>query len=231
MRLRELGEVVLILAAGVVGWFWFQEHNDRARAEGQRDLLVEASFQAHQRALESDDGARVAAATADSLSAALGLLNARATALSDSLATAVAGTLVTVDVTTGELDALLAEIREHLPEAAHALVDSVEARADLLAASARTAAQAFADERASFAAFRVETDRTVAGQDAAIAAAQLSAQDWQATAAAMELRAVNAERLATRGVWSRIKGSLPLFSLEGSIATVVGIGIGVAATH
>ena len=215
----------------VAGWFIWAEHADRIRAEAAQEPLHREAAEALQRAQERDDSLRAVRGRAQELEAALGAATRVAAALSDSLARVVTVTEVQVDVTGGELTALLEEMREHLPEPARALVDSAQVRVVELTAANRSTAEAFRQQAASFAAFRVQSEGALGGMRDRAEAAEASATEWRTTAAAEAARAANAERLATRGVLDRVKGALPLFSLEGTVAGLIGVGIGVVATR
>ena len=221
-----LGAVLL-----VAGWFIWAEHADRIRAEAAQEPLRREAAEALQRAQERDDSLRAVRGRSQELEAALEAATRVAVTLSDSLARAVAVTEVQVDVTGGELTALLEEMREHLPEPARALVDSAQVRVAELTAANRTTAEAFRAQTSSFAAFRVQSDAALGGMRTRAEAAEASALEWRATAAAEAARAANAEQLATRGVLDRVKGALPLFSFEGTVAGLIGVGIGVVATR
>ena len=224
-------EAGLGVAVLVAGWFIWAEHADRIRAEAAQEPLRMEAAEARQRAQERDDSLRAVRGRAQEMEAALEAATRVAVALSDSLARVVTVIEVQVDVAGGELTALLEEMREHLPEPARALVDSAQVRVAELTAANRTTAEAFRQQTASFAAFRAQSDGALGGMRARAEAAEASALEWQATASAEAARADNAEQLATRGVLDRIKGSLPFLSLEGTIAGLVGAGIGVVATR
>ena len=224
-------EAALVAVLVVVGIFAWQEHADRIRAEAAQEPLRREAAQATALAQERDGAAEAAQVEATALRDSLGALGSVLSAKSDSLAAAMREVIVTVDVTSGEIGALLGEIREHLPEEARPLVDSVEVKVAVLMDAGLNAVEAFSQERVSFAAFRAQTEVTLASDADALTAANAATRQWQATAAAESARAANAERLATRGIWDRVRTSLPLFSIEGTIATATGFGLGWLATR
>ena len=215
----------------MLAYFFIQEHTDRIRAEAAQQPLREEALNARESAQERDDSLVAVRGRATELAAALGASTRRAEALSDSLAAAVAEDVVQVDVALADLTGIFAEIREHLPEPALPLVDSAQVRVTAMATSAHSTAAAFRAQTESFARFRVESGGTLSATEARAVAAEASAMAWQRTAAAEAARADNAERLATRGVWDRVKGSLPLMSVQGTVAGLIGAGIGIAATR
>lgn len=228
MTIRSVAEGAVLFVVGFLGWM---EHADRIRAEAQQELFRKASQAALQEAAEASRTAAVARARADSASVALGAAAARGAALEDSLHTALLADSITVDGAVTELDAIFVELRRVVPEPALNLIDRAEIRVRELTALRSAASSAFESEARAFAAFRAQTDLTLAEKDAALAASTAGGEAWRLAYLAEQARADNAERLATRGLWDRVKGALPFFSMEGTVAGVIGLGVGVAFTR
>jgi len=219
-------ELAVVVALGVVGFFLIQEYGARKAAEAQQELYRRASAAALQRASEAAQAAEVARARADSATAALQSLAARGAALEDSLRLALREDSVTVNEAVTELDAIFVEVRRVAPQVAP-LVDRIEVRVRELTALRSAAASAFETERRNFAEFRAQAEAALAQKDTALQAAADGGEAWRLAYLAEQARADNAERLATRGLWDRVKGSLPFFSMEGTVAGVIGLGVGV----
>lgn len=229
-RLRGWLELGAVVALGLVGFFLIQEYGARKAAEAQQEPLRRAADAARQEAAGARQAAEAALARADSASAALGASAARGAALEDSLRTALRGDSVRVNEAVTELDAIFVEIRRVAPEVTP-LVDRIEIRTRELTALRSAAVAAFENEARSFAAFRAQTEATLTEKDAALGASQAEAERWRVAYLAEQARADNAERLMTRGLWDRVMGSLPFFSMEGTVAGVIGLGAGVLLTR
>lgn len=224
-------ELALVVGAGVLGWFLLQEHSDRVAAEAQQALLREAAEGSRQRAQDAEEAAEAARGEAERVTALLAERTARAEALDDSLRAALAANVVMGHEAADDLAELLADIRTHLPEPVQHLADTAQARVTVLVGSVDAAtllAERMSDD---YALFRTQAEQTVLRLNADLSAAYLAADAWRENAAAEARRADNAERLMTRGLLDRIRGALPLFSMEGTVAGLIGLGVGVAVTR
>lgn len=231
MTLRSWAELALVVAACVVLVFSIVEHNAKVAARAQLELVREEVAVARQIAQEREREFTAARARSDSSVAALQQLTQRAAALSDSLHAAVVVTLVVVDVAGADLQDLIVQMRELLPEEARELADSAALRATTVQAGALSAAQAFQQQAESFAAYRAQTETALADKDRALWVADRTIDEWKAVAIAEAARADLAEQLATPGIWKRIRTSLPFFSVEGTVAGALGVTVGVLATR
>ena len=229
-RLRLGLELTAVVVIGLIGFFLIQEYGARKAAEAQQGLYRRASELALQEAVEASRAAQGARARADSAVAALEAAAARGAALEDSLRLALREDSVRVDEAVTELGAIFVEIRRVAPEVTP-LVDRVEVRVTELVALRSAAAAAFDAERRSYADFRERTALTLAENRVALQAATDGGEAWRLAYLAEQARADAAEQLMTRGVWDRVKGSLPFFSMEGTVAAVLGFGVGVAVTR
>lgn len=228
MTAREIVEAALVAVCVVVIVFAIKERDAKLEAAAQQKILQEQVDSAQAESARAAEAAAEAARRATEAEDSLAALSGRAEVLSDSLAILVAAAGSSEVQAASDLDSLFAQIRVELPEPARHLVDSAEAKVATIRQSARTTSDAFRAQTESFAAFRAEADSAMGAMRGRAEFAESLAEARRLEVLAERAAKEAAQELATPGVLGRIKTSLPLFSVEGTVAAALGFVAGVA---
>lgn len=228
---RTFIDLGLLVATAVLGWFLIAEYGARQRAEAALSTAVARADTAQREAVEAQAVAEAARAGAQATQAALAQATAQNRALSDSLARVLDDNVVVAHVAADDLDALITDIRAHLPEPHQHLADTALVRVRTLRDANDRSAALFARQAEEHEAYRLTATTSASAMRRDLDTVYQAAAAWERSAAAERERANIAERLATPGVLARIKGSLPFLSVEGTLAAALGFGIGVAVTR